>query len=324
MGSEFYLFDVEYDQAKRATIGTAMYSAALSTGGHSWRVNLYPCGRDVADNGAFMSIYLEHLSKSVTNSVNAFFEVSLMDKNGQSFRAGARSGVILFHKQEWGWPQLISLTDVERNYITQGRFRFMCAITVISDNSIRVPPPDLGKQLGLLLECTEGTDVSFIIAGETFRAHRAVLAARSPVFRASLLGTMAEATMPSITIRGITAQVFRIMLQFIYTDAFPGDDELGDSPFRMLVCLLAASGRYALDRLKVWCASKLWDRVAAKTVSITLLVADTYSCLELKERCIEFMLRNDAASSIYLTDGFVQLIRKCPHLVEELQGRRGM
>jgi speckle-type POZ protein len=49
----------------------------------------------------------------------------------------------------------------------------------------------MGKDLGALLDSTDGTDVSFVVAGETFDAHGAVLAARSPVFKAELLGSMA-------------------------------------------------------------------------------------------------------------------------------------
>jgi len=94
-----------------------------------------------------------------------------------------------------------------------------------------VPPPsNLASHLGHLLDCSLGTDVSFIVGSETFPAHRAVLAARSPVFSAELFGPMADATMPSITLQDIHPAAFKVMLRFMYTDALPPDDELGDSP----------------------------------------------------------------------------------------------
>ncbi|GJN15671.1 hypothetical protein PR202_gb02607 [Eleusine coracana subsp. coracana] len=339
LDSAFYKFDVEYDQAKQIAIGAAMDCVAFSTGGHTWRVKLYPRGHDVSDNGTFMSIYLEHLSRSAIKGVHAFFEIIMIDENGQPPCVVRRSAVIRFDKQEEGWPQFISLSDLKRNHLTRGQFSFMCSITVVSDRSIRVPPSDLGKQLGMLLECTKGSDVSFVIAGETFHAHRAVLAARSPVFMAELLGSMAEATMPSITILDIAPAIFRIMLRFIYTDAVPGDDDLGDSPFQMLTYLLAASDRYALDRLKFWCAKRLWENVTVRSVSGLLVLVDRHSCLELKERCIDLMVSLElkercidlmmskdtaSASSLYLTDSFVQLVQYCPHLVAELQRRHRM
>jgi hypothetical protein len=51
---------------------------------------------------------------------------------------------------------------------------------------------DLHRHLGGLLASGDGADVAFRVAGETFRAHRCVLAVRSPVFKAELLGTMRE------------------------------------------------------------------------------------------------------------------------------------
>jgi speckle-type POZ protein len=122
-----------------------------------------------------------------------------------------------------------------------------------------VPPSNLGEYIGTLPSSKYGTDVSFInffkdncrelphsrngvfiVGGETFHAHRFVLAAHSSAFKAELLGSMAEA--PSITtLHEIAPATFEIMLQFIYTDALPGHDELGNSPTEMLQYLLAAA-----------------------------------------------------------------------------------
>lgn len=67
-------------------------------------------------------------------------------------------------------------------YILEGRVTFLCSVMVIhNSSSVPVPPSDIGIHLGRLLDHTEGTDVAFNVDGETFHAHRAVLAARSPL-----------------------------------------------------------------------------------------------------------------------------------------------
>jgi len=163
--------------------------------------------------------------------------------------------------------------------------------------------------------------VSFVVAGETFRAHRAVLAARSPVFRVELHGSMAEAATPSITQQDITPATFRAMLRFMYTDAFPGDDELGESPSETGQHLLAAADRYALERLKLMCAQKLWENGSAETVVDALACADMYSCPELKDRCIGFLVEEKIFRKVVLTEGFLNLWQKFPSTIAEVRER---
>uniref|UniRef100_A0A0D3HDW1 BTB domain-containing protein n=1 Tax=Oryza barthii TaxID=65489 RepID=A0A0D3HDW1_9ORYZ len=79
-----------------------------------------------------------------------------------------------------------------------------------------LPPSDLHQHLGKLLSEKEGANVTFqmVAGGETFAAHRCVLAARSPVFRAQLFGPMKEGSTASgvIAIDDMEAEVFSSLL----------------------------------------------------------------------------------------------------------------
>lgn len=75
---------------------------------------------------------------------------------------------------------------------------------------IPVPPSNIGKQFGQLLESKDSTDVSFEVDGEVFTAHKVILAARSPVFRAQLFGPMREKKMDCIQVEDIEASVFKV------------------------------------------------------------------------------------------------------------------
>nr|TKW11289.1 hypothetical protein SEVIR_6G223600v2 [Setaria viridis] len=141
-----------------------------------------------------------------------------------------------------------------------------------------------------LAPCTEGSDVSFIIAGEEFPAHRAVLAARSPVFKAQLLASMADAKMASITMHDIAPATFRAVLQYMYTDDLPEDED---------------------------------DELEAATIGATLACAETYNCPELKKKCIDFFTDEKNFTKAVLTDGFVQLVQKFPSILAELRVKVG-
>ncbi|KAF0900454.1 hypothetical protein E2562_032062 [Oryza meyeriana var. granulata] len=78
-------------------------------------------------------------------------------------------------------------------YLVDDRIILECVVTVKKEPRvsrakpvprIKVPPSNIIQQLGNLLESKEEADVIFDVAGETFTAHKLVLAMRSPVFKA--------------------------------------------------------------------------------------------------------------------------------------------
>ncbi|RLN04671.1 BTB/POZ and MATH domain-containing protein 1-like [Panicum miliaceum] len=301
--SAFHELRVDHEQTKHLAAGTPVSSDAFPAGGYMWRVKYFPQGFTEADKG-YVSIFFGLLSKA---SVSAICQVFVKGKDGHlcSSDLADMSGVQLFPGPGVsGWSPFLSQPDLEEHCLTEGHVTFVCAIMVVRGSSIPVPALDIGKHLGTLLETTDGADVSFTIGTETFRAHRAVLAARSPVLRAELLGSMAETTMPDITLHDIAPATFRVMLRFMYTDALPADNELGDSPSEMMKDLLAAADRYALERLKLLCAQKLWEAVSADTVASTLAFAETYSCPELKSMCIGFFATGENFQESRVDEGF--------------------
>ncbi|CAL5001071.1 unnamed protein product [Urochloa decumbens] len=197
------------------------------------------------------------------------------------------------------------------------------SIIVLGADTIAVPSSNIGCDLGFLLESDAGTDVSFIVKGETIQAHCAILAARSPVFQAELFGTMSDATSPSITLQDMEPEVFKAMLVFVYTDELPEDEEFGDSVTDMMQHLLAAADHYALDRLKLMCARKLWNIISVDAFASTLACAETHNCPELKSKCIDFFAVEENFKKIVFTAGFMWLVQKFPDLAAKLKERVG-
>jgi hypothetical protein len=59
------------------------------------------------------------------------------------------------------------------------------------------------------------------VEDEELPAHRIILTARSPVFRALLNSDMREGKEGVVVIEDVRAPVFRALLHFVYTDALP-------------------------------------------------------------------------------------------------------
>ncbi|XP_014660865.1 BTB/POZ and MATH domain-containing protein 1 [Setaria italica] len=302
LDSRFVEFKLDYTKAKDVAIGAVVSSEDISAGGHLWRVNCYPRGSKKEDAG-------EHL---------AIFDAFAIIRDGTPSWSDARRRADVYTERgaTKGWHRFVTRRYLDSLYVTAGGWvTVMSGVIVVLDDEALPPPPDVGAHLGRLLDRADGSDVSFIVGGEAFPAHRAVLAARLPVFRAQLLGSMADATMPSIALHDIAPETFRAMLRFIYTDALPAADE------EMMRHLLAAADRYALGPLKIVCARISWDNVSVDTVATTLDCAEMYSCPELKRKCIKFFAAKKNFKKAVLTKGFVQLGQRFPSVIDELRER---
>ena len=76
--------------------------------------------------------------------------------------------------------------------------------------TIAIPPSSIGQKFGQLLESGKGSDVNFEVNGDIFAAHKLVLAARSPVFRAQLFGPMKDQNTQCIKVEDMEAPVFKV------------------------------------------------------------------------------------------------------------------
>jgi speckle-type POZ protein len=196
----------------------------------------------------------------------------------------------------------------ESPYLKDDCFRVRCDITMnIHGNThsrqlIAVPPSDMLCQIGCLLSSQEGVDVTFEVDGETFGAHRLVLAARSSVFKAELFGPMKEKDMSHIQIDDMEASVFKATLHFIYNDTLPEIHR--DDMTAMAQHLLVAADRYRLERLNLICEDMLWYNINTSTLATTLALAEQHSCQGLKEACFEFLKTTANLKAVVDSDGF--------------------
>nr|BAC56795.1 TDPOZ4-like [Oryza sativa Japonica Group] len=253
-------------------------------------------------NGEYISLFVGMKNDP---KISVIFEALLMGKDGAPSSSSHHAD-----------------SAVDSLHAIDGVVTFVFGLVILRDDRhhpIAVPPPNLGGHLAAMVGSADGSDVSFSVGGETLiRAHRAVLAARSPVFSAELLGSMAEGTMPCVTLHDIEPATFRALLHFVYTDALPPRDILSPSFFKKL---FAAADRFALDRLKLMCAQKLWESVTVETVAETLACAEMHSCPELKSRCLDFFVEENNFRKVVVTGGYLRLMQGFPSVIDEIKAR---
>jgi speckle-type POZ protein len=92
----------------------------------------------------------------------------------------------------------------------------------------KVPECRLSEDFGQLFENQKFSDVTLAVAGREFQAHKAILAARSPVFAAMFEHEMEERKHNRVEILDVEHEVLREMLRFIYTGKAASLDKMAD------------------------------------------------------------------------------------------------
>ncbi|KAI4962720.1 hypothetical protein ZWY2020_025895, partial [Hordeum vulgare] len=206
------------------------------------------------------------------------------------------------------WHEFVSRSDLESGSgsVQQGCVTFYVGSRFCADSSIAVPASDIESHLGGLLDRSVGTDVSFCVKGETFHAHRAILAAQSRSSRRSSLAPWLRRLQWRVSSAKLNLWCLKTLLRFVYTNSLPVDRELGDSVTDIL---------HVLQEVR--------DSVSVDTVADVLACAEIYNCQELKSRCIDFVMAKDNFKKTVLTESFISLLHKFPSIIAELRDKVG-
>ncbi|XP_066340478.1 BTB/POZ and MATH domain-containing protein 2-like [Miscanthus floridulus] len=344
--SGFHVLRIEGYSGTKFTIpnGQHVESHPFRVAGHTWTIRYYPNG-NCPQTEDYISLYLvlkETIAKHLMVHLVLSF-IDQVDKQRPSYVRGLKPDRFGSHGS-WGREKFVKRTELEQSErLRDDCFTVRCDIIVLSEpraeaarlrlpasSFVTVPPPDWSEHFRELLLGGKGADVRFVVGGETFAAHRCVLAARSPVFDAMLLGPMKEGTTTQnqncipVTIDGMVPQVFRSLLHFIYTDSLPPETEgqgNTDDGATMSQHLLEAADRYGMQRLKLICEDRLCRHIDVTTVATTLALADQHGCRGLKEACYEFLKSSKSLDAVMGTDGFQHLVKSCPSALFELMSK---
>lgn len=78
--------------------------------------------------------------------------------------------------------------------------------------TIPLPPSDMGQGLKDLLDLEVGCDIVFQVGDENFKAHKLILAARSPVFRAHFFGLVGDTSVDKVEVKDVEPFIFKVIL----------------------------------------------------------------------------------------------------------------
>ncbi|KAF3433651.1 hypothetical protein FNV43_RR24754 [Rhamnella rubrinervis] len=327
-----------YSLAKGMGAGRYIMSDTFTVGGYDWAIYFYPDGKNPEDSSMYVSVFIALASEGT--DVRALFELTLVDqaKNGKDkvhshFDRALESGpyTLKYRGSMWGYKRFFRRAALETSdYLKNDCLVMNCTVGVVRTRlegpkqfTIPLPPSDMGRGLKDLLDLEVGCDIVFQVGDENFKAHKLILAARSPVFRAQFFGLVGDTSVDKVEVKDVEPFIFKAMLLFIYTDRLPDVCEvMGSSSmctFTVMVQhLLAAADLYNLDRLKFLCESKLCEEINTDTVATTLALAEQHHCPQLKAMCLKFAANPANLGAVMQSEGFRHLEESCPSILSEL------
>lgn len=119
-----------------------------------------------------------------------------------------------------------------------------------------------------------------------FRAHKCILAARSPVFKAMFNYKLKENLTNRVLIEDCHPDVVQAMLKYIYTAYLP--DDIKD----IAIDLYIAAEKYFIESLKIKCREYLIENLNTDSVVQIYILAELYNDSMLRKQSLKFISEN--------------------------------
>lgn len=142
-------------------------------------------------------------------------------------------------------------------------------------------------------------DIIFLVEGVRFPAHRALIAAASPVIASMLTNGMRETGKNEVPLKELSASTWSTVLDYIYT----ADIRISDTD--TAIDVLHCARRFQLVELEADMVALLGDTVKADNCCAILRVADTFEIAHLGECANSILKRNFYA--VHTKEEFAEL-----------------
>ncbi|XP_065203943.1 speckle-type POZ protein B-like [Planococcus citri] len=286
-----------------------------------WYMELYPNGETDENDSVSLNVYLSELS-SFEKSKQIFAKATFLVLNSENNEKIKESLDIKEYlhpdtpNSGWGFAEFIKKDEYFRNkLLLNNTLTIRCEVKFSDlsflhcDSGIEMPECDLSENFASFFENQILTDVILSVNGKEYPAHKAILAARSPVFCAMFKHSTKENELNRVDIKDINEAVVEGMLKYIYTGKCDDLDELAEE-------LLVAADKYDLRRLKIMCAKELIEGLSAEDAANVVILADMHHLEDLKREAINFIVANFA--QVLNTVGWKNMLVSNPHLVNEV------
>ncbi|KAL7303982.1 hypothetical protein TKK_0003638 [Trichogramma kaykai] len=219
---------------------------------------LYPKG-DTAECAEYISLFLEPVIDSTNKSSKIICKCKISAIIDEKVVNKAEMHHDFASTPNWGFKKFFPRNDINKIISSENTVTIQCELEIFKEYKSSLKPEIISSKDELINTIKfdfsflneEFSDVKLIVEEQEIPAHKIVLAAASPVFRAMFTHDMLENLENSVKIMDITENIVNEMLRFIYTGKFDATET------DKIIELLAVADKYQIDSLKIRCEKML-------------------------------------------------------------------
>ncbi|XP_014229085.1 speckle-type POZ protein-like A [Trichogramma pretiosum] len=194
----------------------------------------------------------------------------------------------------YGTPKFYALKNIDKLISAENTVTIQCELEIFKEfeSSLKLDNINITHQinnkinLDSLFLCEEFSDIRIRTSDENdIPAHKAILAAASPVFKAMFTHNMLENKENSVNITDTTNNTVIEMLRYIYTA------EVIINKVDITIELLEVADKYQIDNLKIECEKILYSDLSSENAIKILIAAHKYKTKYLEDETIKFITR---------------------------------
>jgi len=206
-----------------------------------------------------------------------------------------------------------TLFNKEDNLLPDGNLILCCEGFMIANPVDTTTPKKVHKcklttAMENLFESQTLTDIKLRVQGTEIPAHKAILAARSPVFAAMFAHDTLERKESCVEIKDIKVEVIQELLRYLYTGHAPQLKTMAGE-------ILPAADKYCVEGLKLQCEGVLSSSISIQNACSTLILASMHSCEKLRTQVVKFI--TPRANEVSKTPGWEDLVLNHPTLLAD-------
>ncbi|KFM81064.1 TD and POZ domain-containing protein 3, partial [Stegodyphus mimosarum] len=276
---------------------------------YQWNVILYPKGfNDRVKN--YISVWLKK-----TSPLEKLIEFSCAVVNAEGKEIKTRTiKKALALESELGWATFCKqafILDKENKILKDGKLSLKCSLNIYNDTEIltaeveEIDPSNIHssleicKDLRSLFERRDCSDFFIKVEDETFPVHKAILSARSRIFRTMMQSKLQKCN--AINISELSKVAVQEMLRYIY---YGSTSKLN---FELACELFYASDKYEILSLKKKCSCFIASNLSTSVAVDVLILADRHQDHELKDTAVRYITKH--ATEITNTEDWFELMK---------------